>query len=90
MMTTNSRIEDKKPLGLMLPPTENITYTGNLPLCKRCTLHHTGPCTIKCQTCNKVGHQTKNYRNKGPATRSNLQPVSVTCHACGEKGHYKN
>ncbi|GJZ24585.1 putative reverse transcriptase domain-containing protein [Tanacetum coccineum] len=31
-----------------------------------------------------------NYRNKGPATGSNLQPVSVTCHACGEKGHYKN
>nr|GFA60644.1 hypothetical protein [Tanacetum cinerariifolium] len=26
---------------------------------------------------------------KGPATRSNLQPVSVTCHACGEKGHFK-
>ncbi|GJV13004.1 putative reverse transcriptase domain-containing protein [Tanacetum coccineum] len=26
----------------------------------------------------------------GPATGSNLQPVSVTCHACGEKGHYKN
>ncbi|GJW06556.1 reverse transcriptase domain-containing protein [Tanacetum coccineum] len=21
--------------------------------CKRCTLHHTGPCTVKCQTCNK-------------------------------------
>ncbi|GKB86151.1 putative reverse transcriptase domain-containing protein [Tanacetum coccineum] len=37
-----------------------------------------------------VGHQTKNYRNKGPATGSNLQPVSVSCHACGEKGHYKN
>ncbi|GJY60613.1 reverse transcriptase domain-containing protein [Tanacetum coccineum] len=31
-----------------------------------------------------------NCRNKGPATRSNLQPVSVTCHACGEKGHYRN
>nr|GEX33572.1 putative reverse transcriptase domain-containing protein [Tanacetum cinerariifolium] len=29
-------------------------------------------------------------KNKGPATRSNLQPVSVTCHVCGEKGHYKN
>ncbi|GKF22887.1 putative reverse transcriptase domain-containing protein, partial [Tanacetum coccineum] len=26
----------------------------------------------------------------GPATVSNLQPVSVTCHACGEKGHYRN
>nr|GEW04965.1 reverse transcriptase domain-containing protein [Tanacetum cinerariifolium] len=70
-------------------PTENKGYTGNLPLCKRCTLHHIGPCIIKCQTCNKVGHLTSNYRNKGPATRSNLQRVSVTCHACGEKGHYK-
>ncbi|GJX02472.1 reverse transcriptase domain-containing protein [Tanacetum coccineum] len=71
-------------------PTENKGYTGNLPLCKRCTLHHTRPCTVKCQTCNKVGHLTRNCKNKGPATRSNLQPVSVTCHACGEKGHYRN
>ncbi|GKF27308.1 reverse transcriptase domain-containing protein, partial [Tanacetum coccineum] len=60
-------------------PTENSRYTGNLPLCKRCTLHHTGPCTVKCQTCNKVGHQTRNCKNKGPTTGSNLQPVSVTC-----------
>ncbi|GJY64263.1 hypothetical protein Tco_0465723 [Tanacetum coccineum] len=36
------------------------------------------------------GHQTRNCRNKGPATGSNLQPVLVTCHACGEKGHYRN
>ncbi|GKD77900.1 putative reverse transcriptase domain-containing protein [Tanacetum coccineum] len=71
-------------------PTENNRYTGNLPLCKRCTLHHTGPCTVKCKTCNKVGHQTRNCKNKGPATGSNLQSISVTCHACGEKGHYKN
>ncbi|GJQ91318.1 reverse transcriptase domain-containing protein [Tanacetum coccineum] len=33
---------------------------------------------------------SRNYRNKGPTTRTNLQPVSVTCHACGEKGHYRN
>ncbi|GJY04783.1 putative reverse transcriptase domain-containing protein [Tanacetum coccineum] len=59
-------------------------------MCKECTLRHTGPCTVKYQTCNKVGHLTRNYRNKGPATVSNLQPVSVTCHACGEKGHYRN
>ncbi|GJT94515.1 putative reverse transcriptase domain-containing protein [Tanacetum coccineum] len=71
-------------------PTENNGYTGNRPLCKKCTLHHIGPCTVKCNTCNKVGHLTKNYRNKGPATRSNLLPVTVTCHACGEKGHYAN
>ncbi|GJV85107.1 putative reverse transcriptase domain-containing protein [Tanacetum coccineum] len=66
-------------------PTKNSRYTGSLPLCKKCTLHHTGPCTVKCQNCNKVGHLTRNCRNKGPTTRSNLQPVPVTCHACGEK-----
>ncbi|GKB71352.1 reverse transcriptase domain-containing protein, partial [Tanacetum coccineum] len=71
-------------------PTENNGYTRNRPLCKKCTLHHIGPCTVKCNTCNKVGHLTKNYRNKGPATGSNLLPVTVTCHACGEKGHYAN
>ncbi|GJR19956.1 reverse transcriptase domain-containing protein [Tanacetum coccineum] len=64
--------------------TENNRYTRNRPLCKKCTLHHTGPCTVKCNTCNKVGHLTKNCKNKGPATRSNLLPVTVTCHACGE------
>ncbi|GJS34963.1 putative reverse transcriptase domain-containing protein [Tanacetum coccineum] len=71
-------------------PTENSRYTRSLPLCKKCTLHHAGPYTVKCQTCNKVGHLTRNYKNKGPATGSNLQPVSVTYHACGEKGHYRN
>ncbi|GJW54672.1 reverse transcriptase domain-containing protein [Tanacetum coccineum] len=48
------------------------------------------PCTVKCNTCNKVGHLTKNCKNKGPATGSNLLPVTVTCHAYGEKGHYAN
>ncbi|GKC41257.1 reverse transcriptase domain-containing protein, partial [Tanacetum coccineum] len=38
----------------------------------------------------QVGHLTKNCRNKGPATGSNMLPVTVTCHACGEKGHYAN
>ncbi|GKC37921.1 hypothetical protein Tco_1050305 [Tanacetum coccineum] len=65
-------------------PTENNGYIGNRPLCKKCTLHHTRPCTVKCNTCNKVGHLTKNWRNKGPATGSNLLPVTVTCHACRE------
>ncbi|GJV36656.1 putative reverse transcriptase domain-containing protein [Tanacetum coccineum] len=71
-------------------PTENNGYIGNRPFCKKCTLYHIGPCTVKCNTCNKVGHLTKNYRNKGPAIGSNLLPVTVTCHACGEKRHYAN
>ncbi|GKC52318.1 putative reverse transcriptase domain-containing protein [Tanacetum coccineum] len=71
-------------------PTENSRYARNFTLCKRCALHHTRPCTVKCQTYNKMGHQTRNCGNQGPATGSNLQPVLVTYHACGEKGHYKN
>nr|GEZ57517.1 putative reverse transcriptase domain-containing protein [Tanacetum cinerariifolium] len=71
-------------------PAENNGYNENNPLCKKCTLHHTGPCTAKCNTCNKVGYLTKNCRNKGPATGSNMLPVIVTCHACGERGHYAN
>ncbi|GJV49641.1 reverse transcriptase domain-containing protein [Tanacetum coccineum] len=66
--------------------TANNGYTGNRPLCNRCTLHHIGPCTVKCKTCNRVGHLTKNCRNKRPTTRNNLQTVSVTCNACGKKG----
>ncbi|GKE17605.1 reverse transcriptase domain-containing protein [Tanacetum coccineum] len=71
-------------------PTENNGYTGNHPLCKKCTLHHIRPCTIKCNTCNKVGHLTKNCKNKGPATGSYLLPMTVTFHAYKEKGHYAN
>nr|GEX38225.1 putative reverse transcriptase domain-containing protein [Tanacetum cinerariifolium] len=71
-------------------PTKNSGYTGNRPLCKKCTLHHTGPCTVKCNACNKVVHLTRNCKNKGLATGSNQQPVLVIFHACGEKGHYTN
>ncbi|GJV30557.1 reverse transcriptase domain-containing protein [Tanacetum coccineum] len=88
LMDQNRRQEDVRAYAATL--AENNMYAGNLPLCRRCVLHHTGPCTVKCNTCNKVGHLTKNYRNKGPATGSNLLPVTVTCHACEEKGNYEN
>ncbi|GKC45450.1 reverse transcriptase domain-containing protein, partial [Tanacetum coccineum] len=71
-------------------PSGNNRYAGDLPLYKRCNLHHTRPCTGKCNICNKVGHLSKNCRNKKPATRSNQLPMTVVCHACGEKGHYTN
>ncbi|GKB93412.1 reverse transcriptase domain-containing protein [Tanacetum coccineum] len=71
-------------------PAENNRYAGNLPLCRKCDLYHTGPCTVKCNTCNKVGHLTKNCQNKRSATRSNQLPVAVICHAYGDKGHYTN
>ncbi|GJW81527.1 putative reverse transcriptase domain-containing protein [Tanacetum coccineum] len=87
---TGTLTEEESILAYDATPTENNGYTGNCPLCKKFTLHHTGPCTIKCNICNKVGHLTKNCRNKRPATGSNLLLVIVTCHACGEKGHYAN
>ncbi|GJS99739.1 putative reverse transcriptase domain-containing protein [Tanacetum coccineum] len=96
---TNNRYNNHQPQqnrrqetfkSYVVTPTENSRYVGNLPLCMKCTLHHTGPCTVKCNTGNKVGHLTKNCRNKGPVTGTNLLPVIVTCHACGEKGHYAN
>ncbi|GJW27346.1 reverse transcriptase domain-containing protein [Tanacetum coccineum] len=70
--------------------SENSRYAGDLPLCKRCNYHHTGPCTGRCNNCNRMGHLSKNCRSKKPATRSNQLPVTVVCHACGEKGHYTN
>nr|GEX52302.1 putative reverse transcriptase domain-containing protein [Tanacetum cinerariifolium] len=97
--TTNNRYNNHQPQSnrrqetfgsYAATPIENNGYIGNHPLCKKCTLHHIVPCTVKCNTCNKVGHLTKNYRNKGPATGSNMLPVTVTCHACREKGHYAN
>ncbi|GKD49356.1 putative reverse transcriptase domain-containing protein [Tanacetum coccineum] len=67
----------------MVPDSEKMmeVFIGGLPQ---------RPCIVKCNTCNKVGHLTKNYINKGPATGSNLLLVIVTCHAYGEKGHYEN
>ncbi|GJX50542.1 reverse transcriptase domain-containing protein [Tanacetum coccineum] len=41
---------------------------------------------LETRTC----HLTKNCQNKRPATGSNQLPVTVICHACGEKGHYTN
>ncbi|GKD06058.1 reverse transcriptase domain-containing protein [Tanacetum coccineum] len=41
----------------------NRGYNGPHPLCRKCTLYHTGPYTVRCQNCNKVGYPTRNYRN---------------------------
>ncbi|GKB97661.1 putative reverse transcriptase domain-containing protein [Tanacetum coccineum] len=56
-------------------------------------MHPASHRTLHCQVSDlqqKVGHLTRKCKNKGPTTGSNLLLVSVTCHACGEKGHYKS
>ncbi|GJR07845.1 reverse transcriptase domain-containing protein [Tanacetum coccineum] len=70
--------------------SENGRYAEDLPLCKRCNYHHTGPCTSRFNNCNRMGYLSKNCRSKKPATGSNQLLVTVVCHACGEKGHYTN
>lgn len=57
-------------------PTAGGGYAGRQPLCDRCKLHHTGPCTVKCTRCQRIGHMAKDCRASG----ANLQPVAVVCH----------
>ncbi|GJU28690.1 putative nucleotidyltransferase, ribonuclease H [Tanacetum coccineum] len=48
-----------------------------------------GGCSVQCFDW-PCSNPIKNCRNKKPATGSNQLPVTVVCHACGEKGHYTN
>ncbi|GJX93703.1 hypothetical protein Tco_0348289 [Tanacetum coccineum] len=70
-------------------PNSKKGYAGKLPSCNKCKLHHTGPCLVKCRRCQKIGHQSKDYRSKTPATGSKSKHA-VTCFGCDEQGHYKN
>nr|GEV10745.1 hypothetical protein [Tanacetum cinerariifolium] len=47
---------------------ERKSYNGPLPLCNKCKLHHEGPCTMRCENCNKVGHLTRDCKVTNPTT----------------------
>ncbi|GJX29386.1 reverse transcriptase domain-containing protein [Tanacetum coccineum] len=70
-------------------PNSKKGYAGKLPSCNKCKLHHTSLCPVKCIECQKIGHQSKDYRSRTPATGSNPKSA-VTCFGCGKQGHYKN
>ncbi|GJV66423.1 reverse transcriptase domain-containing protein [Tanacetum coccineum] len=53
VLCPNMVLNTEKLMSYAATPTKNSRYTESLPLCKKCTLHHTGPCTVKCQTCSK-------------------------------------
>ncbi|GJZ02388.1 reverse transcriptase domain-containing protein [Tanacetum coccineum] len=69
-------------------------YAKNLPYCNKCKLHHTGPCTVKCGNCKRVGHMKKNCRTFIPAKIKRApvanQKATVTCFGCGAQGHFKS
>ncbi|GJU10188.1 reverse transcriptase domain-containing protein [Tanacetum coccineum] len=66
-------------------PSNQKVYSGTLPLCNRCKLHHNGPCTVECGNCKKVGHITRDCRN--PAVARNQR--THTCYECGSLRHFK-
>ncbi|GJV74216.1 putative reverse transcriptase domain-containing protein [Tanacetum coccineum] len=67
-------------------------YTGPLPYCNKCRLHHEGLCTMRCGNCKKVGHQTRDCR-AAIAPNTQRAPVGnqqgIICYECGRPGHFK-
>ncbi|GJW83651.1 reverse transcriptase domain-containing protein, partial [Tanacetum coccineum] len=59
--------------------TNKKGYARILPLCKKCKLHHHGPCPVKCGNCKKVGHQARDYWTL----------TMMTCYGCGGIRHTK-
>ncbi|GJZ72371.1 putative reverse transcriptase domain-containing protein [Tanacetum coccineum] len=84
MITNNNIIEGKKPLGLMLPPQLKI-----IGMLETFLYVKDAPYITQDLALSSVRLATRWVIRPGIA-RSNLQLVSVTCHACGEKGHYRN
>ncbi|GKD05143.1 putative reverse transcriptase domain-containing protein, partial [Tanacetum coccineum] len=68
-------------------------YVGPHPLCNKCKLHQFGPCTVKCRSCGKIGHLTRDCKPAVPATVNQMAPVVnqriATCFECGRQGYFK-
>ncbi|GJW70200.1 putative reverse transcriptase domain-containing protein [Tanacetum coccineum] len=81
-ITITQRLMDQETFrSYAATPTENNRYTGGLPLCKKCTLHHIGPCTVKCQTCSKCSKTNNNAHGRAYLLRdknSHRDPNVVT------------
>ncbi|GKC17725.1 putative reverse transcriptase domain-containing protein [Tanacetum coccineum] len=43
-------------------------YVGFLPYCNKCKIHHAGQCTVRCGNCKRVGHMTRDCKNRGNKT----------------------
>ncbi|GJS78878.1 putative reverse transcriptase domain-containing protein [Tanacetum coccineum] len=68
-------------------------YTGVLPYCNKCRMHHEGPCMVWCGNCKKVGHITRDCRTVVAATPQRALVGNQTgnvCYECGRPGHYRN
>ncbi|GJS97079.1 putative reverse transcriptase domain-containing protein [Tanacetum coccineum] len=52
-----------------------------------------GPCTVKCRSCGKIGHMTRDCKPTVPTTVNQRASVVnqriFTCFECGRQGHFK-
>nr|GEV27288.1 hypothetical protein [Tanacetum cinerariifolium] len=74
--------------------TEKKTYEGNVPKCTKCQRNHSGPCTLKCHKCGKIGHYARDCRSTGNTNATNNRsgngpnPRGNGHFECGNPGHY--
>ncbi|GJT15636.1 putative reverse transcriptase domain-containing protein [Tanacetum coccineum] len=50
-------------------------YARPHPLCNKCRYHHVGPCTVKCNNCKRVGHQTRDCRSAAAVPNTQRAPL---------------
>ncbi|GJZ80965.1 putative reverse transcriptase domain-containing protein [Tanacetum coccineum] len=68
-------------------------YVGSAPYYNKCRLYHEGPCTVRCTSCKKVGHMSRDCRTV-IATQAPRAPVAnqrvVTYFGCAGQGHFNS
>nr|GEW52606.1 hypothetical protein [Tanacetum cinerariifolium] len=97
----------KKMTGMYCPLGENVTkaynlesaekktYEGNAPKCTKCQRNHSGPCTLKCHKCGKIGDYARDCRSTGNTNainnrgRNGPNPRGNGCFECGDPRHFK-
>nr|GEY87401.1 reverse transcriptase domain-containing protein [Tanacetum cinerariifolium] len=57
-------------------PTKNSWYAGNLPLCRRCRLHHIGSCSVVCQP-RKIKEGQESPKNRIEAKESRKEATKL-------------
>ncbi|GKA38470.1 putative reverse transcriptase domain-containing protein [Tanacetum coccineum] len=84
--------ENKESWSLYAGNNKRKPYNGPLPLCNKCKLHHEGPCTVRCEKCNKVGRMTQDCKVRNSTTSTQRGQVVnqrvITRFECGRQGHY--
>ncbi|GKA96096.1 reverse transcriptase domain-containing protein [Tanacetum coccineum] len=75
-------------LWIISRPLGNLPWKTSL-LVQDATLQSQGVCTGPSVELQQGGSADRKLQKHKDSMGSNLLSVSVTCHACGEKGHYK-